>query len=151
MRSFGQGIRIDDHHHRIALRVLGPDKEGRCMMVTSVNPALARSARSFSLMRAAACAFRSLGDPAESIAASADPARPQPRTSTHIVRPREVMGFHPSISAYSMESNGCESGRFPATMNFRRGRPHRSGTDGTDDRQLRRQKANTSIIQANGE
>ena len=29
LRHFGQRIRIDDHHHRIALRILGPDQEGR--------------------------------------------------------------------------------------------------------------------------
>ena len=29
LRHFGQRVRIDDHHHRIALRILGADQEGR--------------------------------------------------------------------------------------------------------------------------
>ena len=40
-------IGANDHHRRVALRVLRPDRRDEGVMVILVNPALSRSARSF--------------------------------------------------------------------------------------------------------
>ena len=87
------------------------------MMVISVNPAFVRSSRSFPLRCAGVCssgvAFCTLVDTAESIAASAEPAKPEPRRRTNRVLAEALIGFSPVAAQPRM--NDLEPRSFHST------------------------------------